>query len=284
MTTPRMYSEILALCKSASPDSWRYSAQGNRIETCSVNLSTVDAPEKGRAEARQPREEADASTRVCQPGGLVESGGIGGSIRVQLSQGLIQCNQALQAGVPHSAGGELGDPGRRQGATCCGSDLLPRGGRGVQPVPERFDESADIHETDSSTRVLKKQRQSSCALPHPYGMTDKSRINVAQNVRRLRQLRGWTQSVLAEKAKVAQTVISYLERVDSKSPTLETLQAVADAFSIPVWTLLLASEDIRPETLNALDHVVQTFGNLPTEGQMQIQRTADAEERYARSA
>jgi transcriptional regulator with XRE-family HTH domain len=107
-----------------------------------------------------------------------------------------------------------------------------------------------------------------------------SRTHVAKNVRRLRRLRGWSQTDLAKQSGVAQTVISYLERPQDKSPTLDTLQAVADALDIPAWTLLIENNGMSPDSLAVLDQVAQAFSAVLMEGRQQIHRTAEAEMRY----
>ena len=107
-----------------------------------------------------------------------------------------------------------------------------------------------------------------------------SRTHVAKNVRRLRRRRGWSQMDLAQQSGVAQTVISYLERPQDKSPTLDTLQAVADALDIPAWTLLIENNGMSPDSLAVLDQVAQAFSAVLMEGRQQIHRTAEAEMRY----
>ncbi|MBK6800470.1 MAG: helix-turn-helix domain-containing protein [Novosphingobium sp.] len=62
---------------------------------------------------------------------------------------------------------------------------------------------------------------------------------VAENVMRIRQEHGISQTVLGGLAGVGQTTISSLEDQDGKSPTLETLSAVGFAYGLPEWTLLV---------------------------------------------
>ena len=54
----------------------------------------------------------------------------------------------------------------------------------------------------------------------------------------IRATQGWTQMVLAHKAKVTQTYIAKLESGDKKNPSLAVLQRLARAFGVPVTELL----------------------------------------------
>jgi transcriptional regulator with XRE-family HTH domain len=110
-----------------------------------------------------------------------------------------------------------------------------------------------------------------------------TRKTVATNVRRLRKQRGWAQTDLANKSGVAQTTISSVERPEDKSPTLDTLSQLAEAFGIPPWTLLVDVDDLDPAHMRALDSLVRSFAKLPPAGQDQVSRVADAEARYAKA-
>lgn len=74
--------------------------------------------------------------------------------------------------------------------------------------------------------------EASTSTSHP------ARRLVAENVARLRRQRNWRQAQLANKAGIGQTTISSLEDPQGKSPTVETLSALAHAFRIPEWHLL----------------------------------------------
>lgn len=69
------------------------------------------------------------------------------------------------------------------------------------------------------------------------------RSTVASNVKRLRKQRAWTQADLSARSGLAQTTISSVERLDDKSPTLETLSQLAAAFSMETWRLLIDSDN-----------------------------------------
>jgi transcriptional regulator with XRE-family HTH domain len=113
-------------------------------------------------------------------------------------------------------------------------------------------------------------------------MDTPTRRILASNVRRLRAQRQWSQTQLAVRAGIAQTVISYCEREDGKSPTLDTIEALANAFHVPVWALLIETDALDPAHINALAGIVKTYTTLPDSGQEQLSRVADAEARYAK--
>jgi transcriptional regulator with XRE-family HTH domain len=60
---------------------------------------------------------------------------------------------------------------------------------------------------------------------------------LAQNVRRLRRERGWSQEELAHRANAHRTFISQIERV-VKSPTIETVDRIAVALGVKNGDLL----------------------------------------------
>lgn len=57
-------------------------------------------------------------------------------------------------------------------------------------------------------------------------------------IRELRQKRGWTQTELARKAGVKQSVLSYIESGKTKHPRIDTLSAIASALGVSVQKLL----------------------------------------------
>ncbi len=54
-----------------------------------------------------------------------------------------------------------------------------------------------------------------------------------QRIKYLRELKNWTQAVLAEKAGVSRSYISELER-GTREPTVGILKSIADAFQVPI--------------------------------------------------
>lgn len=142
---------------------------------------------------------------------------------------------------------------------------------------------AYVHGLKPSTKVPPVQSPNASRSGHHLDMDTTTRKTVATNVKRLRALRGWAQTELAAKSGVAQTTISSVERPEDKSPTLDTLSQLADAFDVPPWTLLVDSDDLDPARMRAMDGLVRSFAKLPPDGQDQVSRVADAESRYAKA-
>lgn len=66
----------------------------------------------------------------------------------------------------------------------------------------------------------------------------KDLTRLAINVRRLRQLRGWTLERAAAETGLSLSVISMIERGDRRNPGLETLQGLAAGFGVPIDELV----------------------------------------------
>jgi len=68
-------------------------------------------------------------------------------------------------------------------------------------------------------------------------MTNKAAANVAQNIRQLRELRGWTQRRLAELSGVPRATWAHLES-GSANPTLAVMIKAASAFQVSIDELI----------------------------------------------
>lgn len=64
----------------------------------------------------------------------------------------------------------------------------------------------------------------------------RARFKVSQNIRKLRQQRGWSQEELSFEADLHRTYISMLERC-VRSPTVDVLEKIAQALSVPIARL-----------------------------------------------
>lgn len=106
---------------------------------------------------------------------------------------------------------------------------------------------------------------------------------IARHVRRLRSQRGWTQAELGKKAHCAQTAVSQLE-IGIKCPTVDTVERIAKAFSLPTWALSLPVDDLTTLDPKALDTVVHYYVTLPKQSQQEIERVVAAERRYNAAA
>jgi transcriptional regulator with XRE-family HTH domain len=63
------------------------------------------------------------------------------------------------------------------------------------------------------------------------------RQRLAENVKRLRKERGWSQEALADEAELDRTYVSGIER-QVKNPTITVVRRVADALGCDMGTLL----------------------------------------------
>ena len=111
-------------------------------------------------------------------------------------------------------------------------------------------------------------------------MDTEARIALATNVRTLRSRLNLSQARLAQKAGIAQTVISYIERTGTKSPTLDVLEALARALGVPVWSLLVDVQGMSDQDIERFAVLSQTYRKLPPEGRDEVLRVAEREQRY----
>lgn len=111
-------------------------------------------------------------------------------------------------------------------------------------------------------------------------MDGKTRAALARNVRTLRAWHKLSQAELGAKADLAQTLISYLEQPDGKSPTLSTIEAVAAALRVPAWALLLPDLPTEPAVTRNLDRLATTYLHVGTDGRETLDKIAESEARY----
>lgn len=111
-------------------------------------------------------------------------------------------------------------------------------------------------------------------------MDGQTRTAIARNVKTMRDRKGWTQTQLAQRAGVAQTVISYLENPEGKSPAIETLASVAAALHAPLWALLLPDLPADPVILTHLEKLASIYLQVDAEGRRTLDTIAEAEARY----
>jgi len=74
---------------------------------------------------------------------------------------------------------------------------------------------------------------------------------IGQRIHKLRLSRGLTLSELAERADVAKSYISAIERSIQGNPSIQVLEKIAHVLSVPVQTLLQSDQDEdQAETFN----------------------------------
>jgi transcriptional regulator with XRE-family HTH domain len=104
-----------------------------------------------------------------------------------------------------------------------------------------------------------------------------------RNLKHFREAREWSQHDLAKRTGVAQTAISYLERSQTKAPTLDTIEAIAKAFGVPAWAMLLGIDSIPVEHIRMLEQVVSCYMRCHDDSREQIARVAEREAEYTRA-
>ena len=109
---------------------------------------------------------------------------------------------------------------------------------------------------------------------------DKTRETLAKNVAYLMLQRGWTQSVLAKKADISQRSVSNLLHPETHSPKLETVEAVAEAFGLNLWHMIMPSliEDLAAGT--SFSRIYDDYMRSSEEGKKHIERVAQREAEY----
>ena len=143
--------------------------------------------------------------------------------------------------------------------------------------------SVYVHTGKHSTNVLSLQDHCARGMLHSTGMDSPFRANLARNVKRMRLEHDWSQAELAKRTGIAQTAISYIERLDTKSPTLETIEALAHAFRVPCWAMILDLSSMKEADLLALSTIMDCFmETTQEESRLQIARTAAREAEYCR--
>jgi transcriptional regulator with XRE-family HTH domain len=85
-----------------------------------------------------------------------------------------------------------------------------------------------------------------------------------EKIKFLRQLNGWDQSDLAERAGVRQSSISHIER-GNRTGKIESLQAIADAFDVSIGMLIDPS--IPLEWFEKASHLLAEMQDLTEEQQ-----------------
>jgi transcriptional regulator with XRE-family HTH domain len=105
-----------------------------------------------------------------------------------------------------------------------------------------------------------------------------TRDTLAKNLRTLMTIRDWTQVQLSEKSGVSQTMISSILRANAGC-SVETADALAHAFGLNGWHLLMAglTEDLLKS--KAVQKLLDSYVNASPEGQALIDAMATRESR-----
>ena len=84
---------------------------------------------------------------------------------------------------------------------------------------------------------------------------------IGMRVKKIREQKNMTMSELAEKAGVAKSYLSSLERNLQKNPTIQFLEKIATVLNVPVDSLLHDPKeemDLDPEWLNIVEEAMQS--------------------------
>lgn len=84
------------------------------------------------------------------------------------------------------------------------------------------------------------------------------RKTLAQNIEALRKHRGWTQLQLEAKSGVSQSHISNIVRGENDASTAK-IDAIAEAFGIPAWLLLVPELPIEVLDSPEIPHLVDRY-------------------------
>lgn len=105
---------------------------------------------------------------------------------------------------------------------------------------------------------------------------------VANNVRRLMESRGLSANQLARACGLGQTTISGLLRYAElrKTPSLATIQAIAQHFGIEAWQLQIP--DLPDDLLQnqRISRLVYSFAEVDETGRASVESVAERETRY----
>ena len=103
---------------------------------------------------------------------------------------------------------------------------------------------------------------------------------LAENVKRLRKSRGWSQPELARVSGVKQTTISFIER-EAVDTGIDNVELLAKAFKLPTYALMMPDVDEAMFRRNGLGDIIEVYPKLPEEGRAELSRTVARERRYS---
>ena len=104
-------------------------------------------------------------------------------------------------------------------------------------------------------------------------------VTIADNVRRFMQARGDSQAALAQRAGVSQRAIGDLMtygRGHFKNPTVRTVDAIAAAYSVAPWALLLPNFPSDPAVLQSVSTLLGNYLDLETGDRETVDRLVSA--------
>jgi len=115
-------------------------------------------------------------------------------------------------------------------------------------------------------------------------MDGKTRAALAASVRTLMGAHGWSQSDLARRSGVAQRTISNVLRPETGSATIETVVALAKAFQVEPWALLLPEIPVEALQSPALRILIDNYLHASPEGRRALERIGAVEAAHSPDA
>lgn len=109
-------------------------------------------------------------------------------------------------------------------------------------------------------------------------------LALADNVRRLKQHRGWGLVELARRAGVSKSALGYLINYKDRNdrhPTMETVEGVARAFDLELWQLMVPDLPLDMLESHTFARMIENYRDAPPSGRAMVERIAESEVKYA---
>lgn len=109
-------------------------------------------------------------------------------------------------------------------------------------------------------------------------------LALAENVRRLMTDAELSQEGLAKRAGISQRAVGYLvnyKDAQDRHPTTQTIAAIALAFDLQVWQLMMPNLPFELVRSKRLAKLIENYVDAPESGRAQVERIAESEVRYA---
>lgn len=105
------------------------------------------------------------------------------------------------------------------------------------------------------------------------------RESLAKNLKMLIEVSGYTDALVAERAKVSPKTISNIKSSRHKT-SLDTLDAIAKVFGLTCWHLIMPNLDRDMLKSPAISKLMDTYIHLNATGRANVDRVADMESKY----
>jgi transcriptional regulator with XRE-family HTH domain len=90
---------------------------------------------------------------------------------------------------------------------------------------------------------------------------------IGRNLARLRANKGISQAELGRTSQISQRTVSNVEKLgESGSPTVDTVEILANYFRIPAWLMLVDNMPLNPVSGRRLDEALQAMLSMSEHG------------------